>query len=243
VLRAELSAGEYGTIEMRSGSIIESALSDEARRSRLKGFLSWVGFDTTDWARVVMYQRCFQFIHSLEPENLNVLEISAGPQWKRAFKFRSFSETQFPEFDICSQTLDRQFDLIIADQVFEHLPWPHRAGRNVLEMLFPGGWFIIATPFLLRVHKVPIDCYRWTEQGLSYMLQDCGFPEENIKTDSWGNRACLKANLKKWRRYGWYRSLRNEPDYPVVVWAFARKGQGTKVKSQGRSNPKKQGDR
>jgi SAM-dependent methyltransferase len=209
--------------KMNLRSIVESVLSDEFRRSRLRSLLNRAGFDTTDWVRVVMYQRCFDFIRSLGPENLNALEISAGPQWKRAFKFRSFNETQFPEFDICSQALDRQFDLIIADQIFEHLPWPHRAGRNVFKMLTPGGWFIIATPFLLRVHKVPIDCYRWTEQGLKFLLQDCGFPEENIKTDSWGNRACLKANLKRWRRYGWFRSLKNEPDYPVVVWAFAQK--------------------
>jgi SAM-dependent methyltransferase len=185
--------------------------------------LKKVGFDTTDWVRVVMYQRCFNFISSLKPASLDVLEISAGPQWKRAFAFRSFTETQFPDFDICSQTLDQQFDLIIADQVFEHLPWPHRAGRNVFSMLRPGGYFVIATPFLLRVHKVPIDCCRWTEQGMSFLLQECGFPPEGILTDSWGNRACLKANLKKWQRYGWLRSLHNEPNYPVVVWAFARK--------------------
>jgi SAM-dependent methyltransferase len=173
-----------------------------------------------------MYRRCFEFIQALGPDRLDVLEISAGPQWRRAFEFRSFNETHFPDFDICSQTLERQFDLIIADQVFEHLPWPQRAGRNVFKMLRPGGTFIIATPFLLRVHKVPIDCSRWTEQGLSHLLQECGFPEGGIRTESWGNRACLIANLKKWRRHGWYRSLVNEPDYPVMVWAFARKPDG-----------------
>lgn len=208
---------------MNFRSMVEPILSDQSRRDRLRAIFNKFGFDTTDWIRVVMYRRCFEFIQTLGPQNLDVLEISAGPQWKRAFKFRSFSETHFPDFDICSQALDRQFDLIIADQVFEHLPWPHRAGRNVFKMLRPGGVFIIATPFLVRVHNVPIDCSRWTEQGLSYLLQDCGFPQENIRTDSWGNRACLRANLKRWRRLGWFRSLANEPDYPVVVWAFARK--------------------
>jgi SAM-dependent methyltransferase len=172
-----------------------------------------------------MYRRCFEFIVTLEPQKLDVLEISGGPQWKRAFNFRSYHATHYPSFDICSQTLGRQFDLIIADQVFEHIAWPNRAGRNVFRMLRPGGTFIIATPFLLRIHKVPIDCYRWTEEGLSYLLQDCGFPAGSIKTDSWGNRACLKACLTKWPspRYGWFRPLHNEPDFPVVVWAFARK--------------------
>ena len=201
-------------------------LAHKPMRDRLRTILNTLGFDTTDWVRVVMYRRCFAFIQTLGPENLDVLEISAGSQWQRAFRFRRFTETQFPEFDICSQTLDSQYDLIIADQVFEHLQWPYRAGRNVFKMLRPGGVFIIATPFLLRVHNAPIDCSRWTEQGLSYLLQECGFPKDGIQTDSWGNRACLIANLKRWRRYGWYRSLVNEPDYPLVVWAFARKPDG-----------------
>jgi len=198
-------------------------IADRAWRGRIKNALNVLGYDTTDWLRVVMYRRCFDFIQMLGPEHLDVLEISAGDQWKRAFRFRSYMGTHFPEFDICSQALDRQFDLIIADQVFEHLPWPYRAGRNVFKMLRAGGTFIVATPFLVRVHKVPTDCSRWTEEGLSYLLQECGFAKENIRTDSWGNRACLAANLRKWRRFGWYRSLANEPDYAVMVWAFARK--------------------
>jgi SAM-dependent methyltransferase len=204
-------------------SVADSILSNESSRANLKAILNRFGFDTTDWVRVIMYRRCFEFIRSLGPEKLDALEISGGPQWKRAFNFRSYRETEYPAFDICSQTLGTQFDIIIADQVFEHLPWPHRAGRNVFQMLRPGGTFIVATPFLVRVHRVPIDCSRWTEQGLSYLLQECGFPESHIKTDAWGNRACLKANLTKWRVYGWFRPLENEPDYPVMVWAFARK--------------------
>lgn len=200
---------------------LRSLAKDQAQRERARALLSKAGFDTTDWIRVVMYQRCFAFVRTLGPENLDVLEISAGPQWKRAFSFRSYTETHFPDFDICSETLDQQFDLIIADQVFEHLPWPHRAGRNVFRMLRPGGVFIIATPFLVRLHEVPIDCSRWTERGLSYMLQECGFRPEDIRTDSWGNRACLRANLKKWPVFGWYRPLKNETNYPLMVWAFA----------------------
>jgi SAM-dependent methyltransferase len=204
-------------------SLLQPYLEDDSVRIKIKSMADRMGFDTTDWVRVVMYQECFSFIESIGPETLDVLEISGGPQWRRKFRFGSYTCTEFPDFDICAEVVDRQFDLIIADQVFEHLPWPMRAGRNVYAMLRPGGNFVIATPFLVRVHEVPIDCSRWTEQGLSYLLQECGFLAPNIKTRSWGNRKCLKANLFKWRRYGFYRSLANEPEFPVMVWAIARK--------------------
>jgi SAM-dependent methyltransferase len=208
---------------MPINSLLEPCLDDESFRLRVKNMLATVGFDSTDWLRVVMYRQCFAFIQGIRPETLDTLEISGGLQWRRTFKFRSYTSTEFPEFDICAQVLDRQFDLIIADQVFEHLPWPMRAGRNVYAMLRPGGYFIIATPFLVRVHDVPIDCSRWTQQGLSYLLQECGFLARDIKTYAWGNRKCLKANLFKWRRYGFYRSLANESNFPVMVWAIAQK--------------------
>jgi len=185
--------------------------------------LRTIGYETGDWVRVVMYRQCFEFIRKLGPATLDVMEISGGPQWVREFEFRSYTNLEFPAFDICSGTVDERFDLIIADQIFEHLKWPYRAGRNVFSMLKPGGHFIIVTPFLLRVHKVPIDCSRWTEDGLSYLLQECGFPADEVRTDSWGNRACAKGNFTGWKKGGFLRSLANEPDFPVMVWAFARK--------------------
>jgi SAM-dependent methyltransferase len=192
-------------------------------KERLREALHSVGYDTTDWMRIVMYRRCFEFVRGLGPERLDALEISAGPQWVREFAFRTYTGTAYPDFDICSETLTERFDLIIADQVFEHLKWPYRAARNVFAMLRPGGHFLITVPFLVRIHKSPLDCTRWSEEGLCYFLQECGFDADAIVTDSWGNRSCLKANLTTWRKRGLFASLVNEPDFPVVVWAFARK--------------------
>lgn len=210
-------------MEMHMDSIYRTLLSNRRVKESAKRFLGMVGYDLSQWARVVMYQKCFEFIRSLKSENLDVLEISAGSAWVEALKFKSYATTQYPDFDICSQTLDRQFDLIIADQVFEHLEWPYRAGGNVFAMLRSGGFFVVTTPFLIRVHDVPIDCSRWTEIGLNRLLQECGFEADRVTTGSWGNRACVKANFNYWAKYGWHRSLKNEPEFPLVVWAFAQK--------------------
>jgi SAM-dependent methyltransferase len=207
--------------------VIDNALTSLARsrpalKLRLREWLQRLGYDTADWMRIVMYRRCFEFVRALDPGRLDVLEVSAGPQWSREFKFRSYTPTRYPYFDLCGQTLPASFDLIIADQLFEHLRWPYRAGRNALAMLKPGGVFLITVPFLVRIHAAPIDCTRWTPEGLYYFLQECGFPAAGIAVDSWGNRACLKANLLAWRKRGPFGSLKNEPDFPMVVWAFAR---------------------
>jgi SAM-dependent methyltransferase len=190
---------------------------------RLRNALHTIRYDTTDWLRVVMYRECFGFIDRLRPECLDVLEISAGPQWSRRFNFGSYTATEYPGFDVCSEQLPQRYDLIIADQVFEHVPWPYRAGRNLFGMLKHGGHLIVTVPFLVRVHPSPLDCCRWTETGLSYLLQECGFVESRIQTGSWGNRACLKANLTHWRKRGFFGSLANEPNFPVAVWAFAQR--------------------
>jgi hypothetical protein len=96
-------------------------VSNPAVKEKVKDILRLVGYDSTHWLRVVMYQKCFEFVRSLGAESLEVLEIGAGPNWQKAFNFKSYTSTQYPDFDICSQTLDRQFDLIIADQVLEHV--------------------------------------------------------------------------------------------------------------------------
>src|SRR3954449_11819162 len=86
------------------------------------------------WAREVMYRETHALVQELAPEALDVLEIS-GTKWGERFSFRNYRSVAYPEFDVCKDRLNERFDLIIADQVFEHLLWPYRAGRNVHAML------------------------------------------------------------------------------------------------------------
>jgi hypothetical protein len=119
--------------------------------------------------------------------------------------------------------------------VFEHICYPFRAARNVHAMLREGGHFLITTPFLLKIHNHPVDCTRWTEAGMKYLLADSGFSLQAVVTGSWGNRACVIGNFRTWRYYNrWLHSLRNEPDFPVVVWALATKDRD--VRPRVRSN-------
>ena len=188
--------------------------------------------EAVQWIRVVMNREIRAFIGSLDCAHLDALEIS-GTGAEGRYNFRSYRSVQFPAYDVCAGPLPEQFDLIIAEQVFEHILRPDVAAKNVLSMLRPGGVFVISTPFLLKVHGFPDDLYRWTEHGMRQLLETAGFSV--LSTGSWGNRdyfACpdeeiadMTADLS-WTTYDpEIHTLENEPQFPIVVWAFAKKPQ------------------
>lgn len=182
------------------------------------------GAQDINWSRVIMRQSYRQIINSVQPNKLKVLEISGN--YFATFEFKEYQSIFFPEYDVCADPIPDEFDLIIAEQVFEHLLWPYRAAKNIYQMLKIGGYFLISTPFLVRVHGGGVDCTRWTELGLKHFLAESGFSFEKIQTYSWGNRACIQANLThdKWVKYhSKIHSLTNEPDFPVAIWALAQK--------------------
>ena len=178
------------------------------------------GFE--QWQRVVMNKETDRLIGELDVARSSALEIS-GVKWKDR-GFSHYTSVWYPGYDVCSGPMDERFDIIIAEQVFEHLLWPYRAVRNVFDMLSPNGAFLVTTPFLVRIHGHPIDCSRWTELGIRHLLAEGGFDIDRITTGSWGNQACVRSNFLRWTPYNrTLHSLKNEPDYPVVVWALARK--------------------
>lgn len=180
------------------------------------------GADGRKWSRVVMRDDCERWIAELGAERLKVLEISGNHY--ADLPFAEYRIAAYPDYDVCAGPLPDTFDLVIAEQVFEHLLRPYAAARNVHAMLRPGGHFLISTPFLVRVHDYPVDCTRWTETGLRGFLAESGFEPERIRTASWGNRACVNANFHDWTRFRpRLHSLANEPAFPYHVWALAQK--------------------
>jgi SAM-dependent methyltransferase len=188
-------------------------------------FRRWLQPDGVTWCRVVMNREIDQFIRSLDCPHLDALEISGSGAQGR-YNFRSYRTAEFPEYDICKGPLAlEQFDLVIAEQVFEHVLRPDLAATHVRQMLRPGGFFVISTPFLLKVHEHPLDLYRWTELGMRQLLETAGF--NVLSSGSWGNLKCLMADMRPglaWTVYDPLRhTLENEPQFPIVVWAFATK--------------------
>lgn len=180
--------------------------------------------------RVVMQKSSRAMIRALDPAMLDAAEISG--KWGRQFAFRSYTRFHYPAHDICAgpfRTDDgavETFDLILANQVWEHLDRPQAATRNVLAMLRPGGHFWLAVPFFVPFHAAPADCSRWSARGLRNLLIEAGFDEAAIEAHQWGNRNAALRNMEAtWPpAYDPARdSLDNDPDMPICAWALARK--------------------
>jgi SAM-dependent methyltransferase len=175
------------------------------------------------WQRVQLNQAVSGHVDSLGPPALTAAEISgdayAGKPWK------SFTSLNFPEFDLCAPLADQgTFDVVICEQVIEHVIDPWKAAANLRGLCSPGGHVIVSTPFLVRVHELPMygmrDYWRFTPRGLRTLLESAGLAVHTI--GSWGNRSCVVGNFDVWPSYRRWHSLRDEPDLPLQVWAFAR---------------------
>lgn len=173
-----------------------------------------------NWTRHVMNERTAEIVRAERPETLDCLEVG-GDGWAD-FGFKSFRSVDWPEFDICKDRLRQRFDLIISEQVFEHIPSPARAARNIRRMLRPGGMFLVSTPFMIKRHWGPGDYSRWTAAGMARMLWENGFVDTT--GDSWGNKECVIASLDGWVEFDpEIHTLKNHPDFPVMVWATGRR--------------------
>jgi SAM-dependent methyltransferase len=172
------------------------------------------------WLRAVMIPDTRSAFESLEPRSLHVVEIS-GALWADT-PWASRTQLDFPEFDLCNPPADLPgpFDLVICEQVLEHVPDPLTAVKTLRRLCKPDGHVYVSTPFLVRLHEWPGDYWRFTPDGMALLLRSQGLAPLWVR--SWGNRDVAIANFYHWVPRLLGGSLRNEPDLPVCVWALAR---------------------
>lgn len=174
------------------------------------------------WQRVVLNRAVDRHIASLGPDGLTAVEISGDAQAN--LPWRRFTSLNYPDFDLCAPLRGGEtYDVVICEQVLEHVVDPWKAAENLRGLCAPGGHVIVSTPFMIRVHELPEygmpDHWRFTPTGLRLLLERSGLEVHTV--GSWGNRGCVAGNLDHWPAYRRWLSLRNEPDIPVQVWAFA----------------------
>jgi hypothetical protein len=202
----------------RIGDILRSA-ADRIDRAVLPEATS----GATQWQRVVMNRAIDAHIASLSPSSLSAAEISGDAHASKPW--REYTSLDYPEFDLCEPVGDRgRFDVVICEQVLEHVVDPCAAAANLRALTVPGGHVIVSTPFLIKVHEFALfglnDYWRFTPRGIRTLLENAGLVVDAVAT--WGNRQCVTGNFRRWSAYRRWHSLRNDPELAVQVWAFAR---------------------
>ena len=100
---------------------------------------------------------------------------------------------------------DSSFDVVISTEVMEHVPDPDSYLMEVKRVLKPGGMFFFTVPFLMSLHEVPNDYYRYTPFALEMIFKRIGFITITIKPMG-GYNAAMAQMLGLWvNMYLWGR--------------------------------------
>jgi ubiquinone/menaquinone biosynthesis C-methylase UbiE len=92
---------------------------------------------------------------------------------------------------------NESFDVVISTEVLEHVPNPDAYLMEVKRVLKPGGMFFFTVPFLMSLHEVPNDYYRYTPYALEMIFKRTGFASIKI-TPQGGYHAAVGQMLGLW---------------------------------------------
>jgi SAM-dependent methyltransferase len=113
----------------------------------------------------------------------------------------------FPKENIdiyCSATSvpldDNSVDAVLSTEVMHDISEPREMLKEVNRILKPGGQIILTTPFVVPTVDGVYDHYRYTEQGLRYLLTSENFEINSIAPVSDVIGAAVTLCVKPWLR-------------------------------------------
>ena len=134
-----------------------------------------------DTAIRINYNRIFKpLLRKYVKEGMDVLNIGAGKTttYNKFFEGTNY-ETLDPRksakatyiMDVAREIPNKKYDVLILSNVLEHISEPMLFFRNASKLLKPNGVMIIGVPFLYS-HHPPGDYYRYTAEGLKYLVEE-----------------------------------------------------------------------
>jgi len=84
------------------------------------------------------------------------------------------------DFDSKTSLPDEFTDIILSNQVLEHVDSPEGYLDEAWRLLKPGGTLILSTHGYWYYHPTPNDYWRWTSAGLQKLIRNRGFDIEEF---------------------------------------------------------------
>ena len=119
------------------------------------------------------------------PQNFRGLNIGAGntnihPNIKN-LELKAGSNIDYVGSATNIPCVDNEFDLVIAQEVLEHINDPRKAVEEIHRVLKQGGYFYLQLPFIIGFHPCPNDYWRFTHQGIQELLEHSKFKMSELK--------------------------------------------------------------
>jgi SAM-dependent methyltransferase len=186
--------------------------------------LGGTAYKSPHWIRRAETDALTSFAQTLDARSKTAVAVTGsvlgGQPW------RTYTVLEYPAFDLLDPHHAHTYDVVLCEHVLEHVRDPWRAARTLRDLCRPGGTVIVVTPFLVKVHRDPIDLWRFTEEGLAEVLSSSGL--DVVETGSWGNALAVSLNARifvadrAWVRWLHRWTMARNPATPMSVWAFAR---------------------
>jgi len=75
---------------------------------------------------------------------------------------------------------DNSLQVVISQEVLEHLPEPDVSIAEAFRVLKPGGRFYCQTPFIIGYHPGPNDYWRFTKEGMQQLFSKQDWLVEDV---------------------------------------------------------------
>ena len=166
--------------EMFDGS--EEKLNEYRNQFSIKPFASDIILCQDD----ILVKKALNIYKKEHGKNLTYLNIGAGRHCKEIkgyqcdflendehFKDKKIKNGKMIVADVCNcyEIPDETYDIVYSNSVFEHIKEPWKASEECVRITKKGGLNIHTTLFSWRYHPCPVDCYRYTHTGLSYLFE------------------------------------------------------------------------
>ena len=155
------------------------------------------------------------------PADAIILDVGAGRgDFAELFEnhhYLALDIYPYPEVDLACDLAQvnpfkpGSFDAILLMNVLEHVYEPVVLLQQLAQLLKPGGLLVVAVPFMVKMHQLPVDFNRYTQFSLQRMADDLGMAVEHLDGfydpvsllgEGLGNlRFNVLPRLAGWRRY------------------------------------------